>query len=97
MKKTLIMISNPKAILIQEDSQTIITIDKTKMEVTGEKIYEALFKDIPLNEKIEITVTGKENLIGNDSIVFDRFNELIQTIVREIGKITSPKDEKGSA
>lgn len=97
MKRILTMISDEKAILIKENSTMLIQIDRNKMEITGEQIYECLFKDIPLNEKIEIEINGKESLSKNDTIVYDRFNELIQTIVNEINKISTTSDKKVSA
>ena len=94
MKRILTMTSDQKAILINENSATLIQIDRDKMEITGEQIYECLFKDIPLNEQIEIEINGKENLGKNDAIIYDRFNELIQTIVKEINKTSTTSDKK---
>lgn len=85
------MICDEKTIKLQEESRTIIEIKRENMEITGEQIYDSLFKDIPINEKIEIEITGRDSLSKNDSIVFDRFNELIQAITSEISKTSLKK------
>lgn len=68
-----------------EGEKKLFSISKDN-SITGQDLYDSLFEAVTPDEKVEIVMSGKEGLIGNDRIIFDRLNELINKICAAINK-----------
>ena len=56
MKRTLEVIGEPGRILIKENSEVMISVDKEKMVISGKEIFDRFFRDVSLDEKIEFDI-----------------------------------------
>ena len=81
------VIGEPGRILIKENSEVMISIDKEKMVISGKEIFDRFFKDVTLDEKIEFDISGKERLEKEDTVIFDRFSELMNTVASAVNKL----------
>ena len=97
MKRILQMTSNDTAYIVSEGAKQLLTIEKTKMKITGFDLYDKVFKDTPKGEILKIDVVGRETLEGKGKIVYDRFKELIDAIVNEINNALGPTEQSESA
>lgn len=79
MKKQLQIKREGEELAVIEAGKKLFAISKDN-SITGQDLYDFLFKSVQADEKVEIEVTGKDDLQGNDKKVFDRFSELIKKI-----------------
>lgn len=91
MKKQLQIKRASEKLEVIEGEEKLFSISKDN-SLAGQELYDFLFKSITSNEKVEITVTGKNELKGNDKIIFDRFSELIKKICDAINKANSQSE-----
>lgn len=97
MKKTLILAKNESIYELKLEKETLISIVDKK--ITGESIFEKIYKDVPPNTKIEIVIVhvlpmedGKI-IDKEDKLIFDQIKELFKKIDKAIGD-TVLKQEK---
>lgn len=86
MKKTLAINEDEKNYSIVETELKIVKISKANMQIDGKLLYENFFKDLVMDEKLEIEVIAGDSLWDNknSSIVLSRLKEIIDEIVEEI-------------
>lgn len=88
MKKTLILVKNKLDYELRFEEVVIITIIDKK--ITGESIYEKVYKDVPANTKTEVIIEHKLQLEDEkikdkeDKLMFEQIKELFKRIDKSI-------------
>ncbi len=96
MKKRLQIKRTNEELEVMEGEKKLFSILKDN-SVSGQNLYESIFKSLAPNENVEITVDGRDDLQRNDKIIFDRFNELIQKICQAINiSNNKPKENENN-
>lgn len=97
MKKTLILVKNELNYeLIFGEGGIITIIDK---KITGESIYEKVYKDVPANTKTEVIIEHKLQLENEkikdkeDKLMFEQIKELFKRIDKSIADTVHEKLE----
>jgi hypothetical protein len=88
MKKIYTMYNDSNCYLIKnENSEIILSIKKTTLNVEGKELYEKIFKDFKKGDSI---VLKKDKSIENDKFsisVYDNLKEIIENIVDSLSKV----------
>lgn len=84
MIKTFKMVNSQNSYDIIENDEILFSILKSNNQVSGEKLYDKIFKDLPINESIKISIIEEGFIDKQDIIIRDRFKELIDKICEKI-------------
>jgi hypothetical protein len=87
MKKELTLSKNQTNYVIKEDEKELICFSIEKKIIQGKDIYEKIYQNVPVGEKIEIEINEDLTLKDkDDDIVFNRIKELFEGIDNSINE-----------
>lgn len=84
MIKTFKMVNCQNSYDIKENDEILFSILKSNNQVSGEKLYDKIFKNLSINESIKISIIYEGFTDKQDIIIRDRFKELIDKICEKI-------------
>ena len=93
MEKQLSMKSDSVQIEILDGENVLFKISKSDNKIIGTDLYDNIFKDISLKEKITININS-DGLFKEDMTIFHRFKDLIDIICKKINDSIDQNETK---